>query len=257
MMEEHSYDVVVVGCGNAAMCAALAARENASRVLVLERAPFGLHGGNTAFTAGALRFAYNNEAEILELIPDLSPEMISSTDFGSYPERSFYEDLCRVTEYRTDPELADILVSRSFETLKWLYGYGVRYLPIYGRQAFKVDGRFTFWGGLVLEAVCVGHGARACSLLTEDGRVRGVRVRRDGREQAVLADAVVLASGGFEANAEMRTRYLGPGWDLAKVRGTRFNTGDGITMALEAGAMSWGNWSGAHAVSWDLNAPPF
>ena len=134
MMEEHSYDVVVVGCGNAAMCAALAARENASRVLVLERAPFGLHGGNTAFTAGALRFAYNDEAEILELIPDLSPEMIRNTDFGNYPEQSFYEDLCRVTEYRTDPELADILVSRSFQTLKWLYGYGVRHLPIYGRR---------------------------------------------------------------------------------------------------------------------------
>src|ERR1700721_2911298 len=276
MMEEHSYDVVVVGCGNAAMCAALAARENASRVLVVERAPFGLHGGNTAFTAGALRFAYNNEAEILELIPDLSPEMISSTDFGSYPERSFYEDLCRVTEYRTDPELADILVSRSFETLKWLYGYGVRYLPIYGRQAFKVDGRFTFWGGLVLEAVGGGqglvdsltkalhakdidlwYGARACCLLAEDGRVCGVRVRRDGREQSVLADAVVLASGGFEANAEWRTRYLGPGWDLAKVRGTRFNTGDGIAMALAAGAESAGNWSGCHAVGWDRNAPEF
>ena len=84
-----------------------------------------------------------------------------------------------------------------------------------------------------------------------------MRVRRDGREESVRAGAVVLASGGFQANTEMRTKYLGPGWDLAKVRGTRFNTGDGITMALEAGAMSWGNWSGAHAVSWDLNAPPF
>jgi len=67
----------------------------------------------------------------------------------------------------------------------------------------------------------------------------------------------VLASGGFEANAEWRTRYLGPGWDLAKVRGTRFNTGDGIKMALEAGAMPTGHWSGCHAVGWDRNAPDF
>ena len=67
----------------------------------------------------------------------------------------------------------------------------------------------------------------------------------------------MLACGGFEANAEMRTRYLGPGWDLAKVRGTRFNTGGGIKMALEIGAMSYGNWSGCHAVGWDYNAPEF
>ena len=275
-MEQRSYDVVVVGGGNAAICAALAARETASRVLVLERAPFGEHGGNTAFTAGALRFAYSDAREILELVPDLSEEQIRETDFGSYSEESFYADLARVTEYRTDPELADILVSQSFHALKWLHGKGVRFLPAYGRQAFKIDGKFTFWGGLTLETVGGGqglinaltkavhannidlwYGARACSLLTNGGRVVGVRVRQHGREQSVRAGAVVLACGGFEANAEWRTRYLGPGWDLAKVRGTRFNTGDGIAMALEVGAMSWGNWSGAHAVSWDLNAPAF
>src|SRR5215472_9364237 len=275
-MDEHSYDVVVIGGGNAALCAALAARENAARVLVLERAPFGQHGGNTAFTAGLLRFAFNGNAQILELVPDLSPEMIRDSDFGSYSEESYYEDLGRVTEYRTDPELAGLLVSRSFETLKWMYGYGVRYVPPYGRQAYKVDGKYTFWGGLVLEVSGAGqglvnfltkavqandidlwYGARGCSLLTEGSRVSGVRIRRDGRDETVYADAVVLACGGFEANAEMRTRYLGPGWDLAKVRGTRYNTGDGIMMALDAGAMSWGNWSGAHAVGWDLNAPAF
>jgi tricarballylate dehydrogenase len=67
----------------------------------------------------------------------------------------------------------------------------------------------------------------------------------------------VLASGGFEANAEMRTRYLGPGWELAKVRGVPYNTGDGIRMALDIGAQSHGHWSSCHAVAWDLNAPPF
>jgi len=71
-----------------------------------------------------------------------------------------------------------------------------------------------------------------------------------------VADAVVLAAVGFEANIEMRTRYLGPGWDMAKVRGSRFNTGDAIQAAIDAGAQPFGNWSGAHAVAWDLNAPP-
>ena len=89
------------------------------------------------------------------------------------------------------------------------------------------------------------------------GRVAGVRVRRGGREEAIDADAVILAAGGFEANPEWRARYLGPGWDLAKVRGTRFNTGDGIRMALDIGALPCGHWSGCHAVGWDRNAPEF
>jgi tricarballylate dehydrogenase len=82
-------------------------------------------------------------------------------------------------------------------------------------------------------------------------------VRVAGRTVDLTCRAVVLAAGGFQANAEWRTRYLGPGWDLARVRGTRFNTGDGLRMALDIGAMPWGNWSGCHAVGWDLNAPPF
>src|SRR4029079_6052871 len=103
----------------------------------------------------------------------------------------------------------------------------------------------------------VAYEARGERLIADDDGVHGVVAVIEGRTTEIRAKAVVLACGGFEANTEMRTKYLGPGWDLAKVRGTRFNTGDGITMALEAGAMSWGNWSGAHAVSWDLNAPEF
>jgi len=84
-----------------------------------------------------------------------------------------------------------------------------------------------------------------------------VRVRSGGQLRDLTARSVVLACGGFEANAEWRTRYLGPGWELAKVRGTRFNTGDGLRMALEIGANPFGNWSGCHAVGWDRNAPEF
>ncbi|MPZ61705.1 MAG: FAD-dependent oxidoreductase [Propionibacteriales bacterium] len=273
---QRSYDVVVVGAGNAALTAALAARETGATVLVLERAPYDERGGNTAFTAGAMRVAYRGVEDILELSPDLSQSQIEQTDFGSYTEEDFLDDLAEVTEYRTDPDLAEMLVKRSFDTLRWMRDKGVRFLPIYGRQAFKVDGRFKFWGGLTLEAWGGGpglvdaltkasetagaeieYGARAVQLLTDGPRVTGVRVRRDGVLEDVHASAVVLASGGFEANAEWRTRYLGPGWDLAKVRGSRFNMGDGIGMALDIGAMPWGHWSGAHAVGWELHAPPF
>jgi tricarballylate dehydrogenase len=82
-------------------------------------------------------------------------------------------------------------------------------------------------------------------------------VRGDGGVKELGAKSVVLACGGFEANAEWRTRYLGPGWDLAKVRGSRFNTGDGIRTALAIGASPCGNWSGCHAVQWEMNAPEF
>jgi tricarballylate dehydrogenase len=88
--------------------------------------------------------------------------------------------------------------------------------------------------------------------------VRGVVARAAGGGlQEIAARAVVLACGGFEANPEWRTRYLGPDWELARVRGTRHNTGDGIRMALEIGAQPYGHWSSCHAVAWDANAPEF
>jgi len=269
-------DVLVVGAGNAAMCAALAAREHGVRVIVLERAPEHERGGNTAFTAGGFRVAYNNLDELMELIPDLSEEERRTTDFGTYTDDQYFEDLGRVTEYRIDPDLAELLVRRSRPTLLWMRTKGLRLVPMYGRQAFKVDGRFRFWGGLTVEAWGGGRGlidtlhdsarregieirydTRALSLIADDNGVHGARVRSAGRTSEITARAVVLASGGFEANAEWRARYLGPNWDLAKVRGTRFNTGDGIRMALEAGAMPYGHWSGCHAVGWDRNAPEF
>lgn len=268
--------VIVVGAGNAALCAALSAREQGAEVVVLERAPEKLQGGNTAFTAGAMRVAYDGVDDLRRLMPDLTEDEIAVTDFGTYSTADFLDDLARVTEYRTDPELAGLLVEQSLPTLLWMADQGVRFMPIYGRQAFKVNGRFRFWGGLTVEVsgggpglvdalvkaaaregVRVEYGARALSLLRDDDGVHGVRVRQHGTTREERADAVVLASGGFQADAAMRAQYLGPAWDLAKVRGTRFNTGDGIRMALDAGASPVGNWSGCHAVGWELNAPEF
>jgi tricarballylate dehydrogenase len=272
----ESKHVVVIGGGNAGLCAALSAADAGARVTLLERAPQPTRGGNTAFTAGAMRVAYKGVEDILTLVPDLSDEQAAVTDFGSYDESMFFDDLARITRYRADPELAETLVSNSFETLRWMRDRGVRFAPIYGRQAFEVDGRFKFWGGLTIEAVGGGpglieflakaadrfgvttrFGARAIALRTGPGGVTGVVVRSGWREETIGCDAVVLAAGGFQANTEWRTRYLGPGWDLAKVRGSSFNTGDGIRMALDIGASPAGNWSGCHAVQWDLNAPEF
>jgi tricarballylate dehydrogenase len=268
--------VIVVGAGNAALCAALSARETGAEVLVLERADQRRRGGNTAFTAGAIRVAYDGVDDLRRLMPDLTDDEIAVTDFGTYSQEQFLDDMARVTEYRTDPDLAETLVRGSYPALLWMRDKGVRFLPIYGRQAFKVDDRFQFWGGLTVEVsgggpglvealtkaaaadrVRIEYGARALSLLHDDDGVHGVVVRQGGRTRQEPADAVVLACGGFQANTEWRTRYLGPGWELAKVRGTMCNTGDGIRMALDVGASSHGNWSGCHAVGWERNAPEF
>jgi len=272
----QNYDVIVVGGGNAAWCAALAARESGLRVLVLERAPLTEAGGNTRFTAGAMRVAYDGEEDLRRLMPDLNDQDVENNDFGTYNESQFLDDMGRVTQYRCDPDLTELLVRRSRETLLWMRSKGVRFAPIYGRQAFKIDNRFKFWGGLTVEAVGGGEGllealtqagrthgvdiwysAAATGLLSDDNGVHGVRVRRDGKTIKVRSRSVVLAAGGFQANPEWRARYLGRNWDLAKVRGTRFNTGDAIRMALDIGAAPAGNWSGCHAVGWDRNAPEF
>jgi len=272
----QSWDLVVVGGGNAAFCAALAAREQGASVLVLERAPEDEAGGNSRFTAGAMRVAYAGVEDLRRLMPDLTDEEVARSDFGTYTEEQFLDDMGRVTQYRCDPDLTEILVKQSLETLLWMRGKGIRFAPIYGRQAFKVDGKFKFWGGLTVEAVGGGEGlveawtqsankhgvevwyrARATALIADDEGVHGVRVRKEGKTLEVRAKAVVLAGGGFQSNPEWRARYLGPGWELAKVRGTRFNTGDVIRMALDIGAAPVGNWSGCHAVGWERNAPEF
>ena len=103
----------------------------------------------------------------------------------------------------------------------------------------------------------IWYSARAVGLIADDEGVKGVRVKKGGKTVDVHAKSVVLAAGGFQANPEWRARYLGPGWELAKVRGTRFNTGDVIRMALDIGAAPVGNWSGCHAVAWERNAPEF
>src|SRR5580700_8786180 len=275
-MPNEVADVIVVGAGNAAFCAALAAQEQGAKVVMCEAAPEDESGGNSRFTAGSIRVVYNGIDDIKTLVPDLTPAEIETTDFGAYTAEQFFDDMARVTQHRADPDLVELLVTRSFPTLDWLREKGLRLIPIYGRQAFKVGGRFKFWGGLTVEAVGGGPGlvamltaaarqrgieiryrTRALALLCDGNRVEGVRVRSDGAMQELRANAVVLACGGFEANAEWRTRYLGPGWDLAKVRGSRFNTGDGIRMALAIGASPRGNWSGCHAVQWEMNAPEF
>lgn len=275
MEDNTTYDVIVVGKGNAALCAALAAREQGARVAVLEAASQDESGGNSRFAGGVMRFAFAG-VEDLKKVTELTPAEIEESDFGTNTTDEFFDDLFRLTHFKTDPELSEILVTRSLDVMIWLRSKGVKFVPNYGRQSALVNGRRRFFGRMPLEVSGGGSGlvqyldqaaakagidihyqTRAKSLILEGEQVVGVRAARQGKPLAFHGRAVILASGGFEANPEMRTRYLGPGWELAKVRGSRFNQGDGLRMALDVGAAACGNLSGAHATGWDLNAPPY
>ena len=267
--------MVVVGKGNAALCAALAARDQGASVAMLEAAAEDESGGNSRFAGGVMRFAYSSVQD-LKRVTELTEAEIAESDFGTNTTEEYFDDLFRLTSYRTDPALCELLVTQSLEIMVWLRGKGVKFVPNFGRQSALVNGKRRFFGRLPIEVSGGGAGlvqaldkaaasagvsafysTRAKRLIQDGDRVVGVQASIRGRTAEFRGKAVVLACGGFEANPEMRARYLGPGWELAKVRGSRYNQGDGIKMALDIGAAPYGNWSGCHATGWDLNAPEF
>lgn len=272
------YDVVVAGAGNAALCAAISARENGAKVLVLERAPESERGGNSYFTAGGFRFAHDGLDDVCQdILTDLSDAERNQIVLPKHTRQFFYDQLMEITHHQSDEALANLLVDRSRPTMAWLRSHGIRFVPMFGRQSYIVDGKHHFYGGVNIEAVGGGAGlveaeiARAEKLGIEirydtaaigliqrqDRVITGVKVRSKNGYSEISTKAVILACGGFESNPEMRVRYLGPGWDLCRVRGTRHNMGEGINMALAIGARPYGNWSSCHACEWDISAPPY
>ena len=268
------YEVIVVGAGNAALCAAIAAKEQGGHVLVLERAPKEKRGGNSFFTDGAIRAAYGNLDQIREVMPELTDEEAANTVMPEYTEDDFYDDLMRVTKNESDPDLARTLVSKSFDTIRWMNSHGVEFELNKANQSFVEDGKRIFWGGLPLKTKEKGIGlmrslfnraeelgidvlyeSRALEIVRQEGRVSGLKADVAGEVKTFGAKSVILACGSFEANKEMRKEYIGEEWEAAAVRGTEYNTGDGIDMALKAGAVRFGQWDGCHSIGTDANVP--
>jgi len=272
------YDVVVVGAGNAALCAAMAARENGAEVLILEKASEDEKGGNSYFTAGGFRFCHTGvEDAATDVLTDLSDAEREQIVLPVHDRNVFYDALMKVTHHQADEDMAWQLIDGSRPAMVWLREHGVRFIPMFGRQSFLVDGKHHFYGGVNIEAVGGGAGlvemelahalkmgceirysTGATELIQDNNRsITGLKVRGPNGYEEIQTDAVVLACGGFESNPAMRAQYLGAGWDLARVRGTRHNMGDGIRMAIDIGARPFGNWSGCHSVGWDISAPPY
>jgi tricarballylate dehydrogenase len=274
------YDVIVVGGGNAACAAAVSARENgAKRVVLLEKAPKEQRGGNTHFSGAILRFVFNEVEQLDRFVPTAEKEYPGFHDgVPKYPKEAFREDLMRVTQGKSDPELADLLIDASYDTTCWMQDVGKHEFELARSvMGIKVGDTYKWPRGAIVRTVHEGVGLSATWFATveamgieiqydahvleliqnEDGGIGGVVVRRPDGLKRLEAKAVVVACGGFETNPEWRTRYLGQEWGHAKVRGSNFNYGDGLKMALDVGAMPWGHWGGCHATPIVTEAPDY
>lgn len=272
-----SVDILVVGTGNAGFAAAISAKEaGAQTVILVDKAPEHWAGGNSFFTAGAYRTIHNGVEDLLPLVNNVDEATAKRIDIQPYTEADFSADLERVCQGRSDPVASQILIRNSLSTIRWIKSISVRLQLSFNRQAYEIDGRLKFWGGLALKVQDGGRGLiedyKAAALrhrvpiyystalvgvLTDPstGDVTGAKLQRDGKEQIIHAQTIILAAGGFESNPRMRSQYLGPGWDLARVRGTPYNTGEVLELALrDLGAQPAGHWSGCHSVAWDANA---
>lgn len=274
-MTETVYDVLVVGAGNAGLCAALAARQAGARVLLLDKCPKSVRGGNTRFSGGGFRFTYNGIDDMRPMLPELTDEEAGTMEVGAYSSADFFGDVMQVTEYSADKKLTRLLVDQSYATARWLTEMNVKWILSTSTHAVKSGGKIKFPSGRVISVNDGGLGlvemlfhtaenkdieivyeAKASGFITDEkGKIAGVRAQTDAGVNDFKSRAVVLAAGGFEANPEMRARYLGTGWDLVKVRGSRYNSGEVLSFALAFGAQPSGHWSGCHAVLVDSQAP--
>jgi tricarballylate dehydrogenase len=259
-------DVAVVGGGNAGLVAAIEAKNAGADVYLIEKGPQKTRGGNSRYSEADFRIASDSKKNIERLLEgaklpkgEIEIEPLSKDDF--------YNKVIRLSEGLADKRLTEIFVNKSFETVLWMKEQGLKWElnPILAYQ--KEDHLFWPSDTTFLQASGSGEGlmemlygmaeAKGIHVLYETagrklimgahGEICGLLAR--GMEGMIQVDAksVILACGGFQANPEKRRSCLGPHWDLVKLRGTRYNTGDGIQMAIEVGAQLVGHWGGCHA----------
>jgi tricarballylate dehydrogenase len=268
MDREVSTQVIVVGAGNAALSAAVAARERGAGVVVIEKAPRQHRGGNSALTVH-MRFPYDGMDELTPLLSCTSSADLRrmADQIGSYTRADYYDDIMIVTEGKSDPELAEVLVAEAASAVRWMSSHGHTWVPTYANPVSANVVSFN-GGGYGLQeqwfrtaeqqGISVHYDTSAIGLLQDSqGNVTGVRAKTSQGYSNFRGGAVVLACGSFESNPEMRAQHLGPNWEKVKLRGVPYNTGDGLTMAMECGALPHGSWSSCHASPQDLNRPPF
>jgi tricarballylate dehydrogenase len=258
--------VVVVGGGNAGLVAAIEAKNCGVKVTLIEKAPKKARGGNSRLSWGLYNFASEGIKDY-EVLLGSSRLPKGKLEIESFSKDDFYNKVIRLSEGLSDKKLTEIVVDKSLETVMWMKEQGIEWeldLKLAyskGDRLFWPAGQAQIYSGgsgesLVekLYGIAENRGIEnlyettACSLLMNlDGKVCGVIAK--GMDGFVQIDAsnVILACGGFQANPAWRRCYLGQNWDLVKLRGTRYNTGDGIQIGAEVGAQLVGHWGGCHA----------
>lgn len=274
-MQRQTCDIIVIGAGSAAFEAAVAARRaGAERVVMLEKAPESEYGGNARYSGTGFRFVHAGKAEIRELIPDAPQSVFDTMQINPYTASDFHADLQRMTQGRIDAKLAEVLVSESNNAVRWMISSGIRFEPL--KEHAKVDGKRYFERGIVLHVAGGGPGQLAqwrataeklgvdirfespvCGIIGDMRAVEGVRVAAREGSYELRARAVICCSGGFQANREMRARYLPGATDFMKVRGTRHDTGEVTRFLMDLGARPAGQWQSGHMSPIDANAPDF
>jgi tricarballylate dehydrogenase len=267
--------VVVIGGGSAAFEAAVAAKQaGAPRVVMLEKAPEPEFGGNARFSHTGFRWVFAGAEEIRRFLPEVDEATFQKLHLPAYSAEQFHADLQRVTRGRIDKQLADVLVQQSNAAIHWMRELGIQWEI---DSHVVIDGRYYFEPGLVIHPVGgisgglgqlgqwreiatrigveIRYESRVRELLGNDRRIEGVVVSDPTEEYELRSGSIILCAGGFQANAEMRARYLGPNADLMKVRGSRHDTGEVLMMALGLGAKAAGHWQGAHATPIDSTFP--
>src|SRR5262247_2395931 len=273
MSSKTTCDVIVIGGGSAALEAAIAAKQSgAEKVVMVEKAPKQESGGNAQFSHVGFRFVHSGAQELREFLPQVPDEKFRRMQIPTYTRQNFLDDLRRVTQGRIDPVLAVCLVEQSNAAVHWMKDIGVTWEP---EKVTEVDGKLYLPGGHHIHPVGGGPGmleqlrniafnqnrieiryeSRVRAIHGNDRCVEGVRVSAADGEYDLEARAIIVCAGGFQANPEMRARYLGPNADLMKVRGSRHDTGEVLMMALGLGAKAAGHWQGAHMSPIDGNAP--
>ena len=280
MKNNRDFDVVVVGGGNAALVAALSACEAGARVAVLEVANRAERGGNSRFSGAVFRIPHNGMAHVKELLCEEALYQTEKVDLGPYSAHEFTQDLMRVTRRQANPELNKVLLENGYDTCKWMKDVCGVHWQLTLHKFFNEDKIKSVKGKLDISppvglmakhegvgltddlwkaaesraTITVFYGTPAVDLLIDGTIVYGVRAQQDDSDINFYGQ-VILGCGGFEANPRLRRQFLGEGWDMVLVRGTRFNTGSMLEKAIAAGAQSHGHWGGAHASPQDLDAP--